>query len=117
MAFPIRLRANIWRGGYIDRCLYGRETDMAKYRKKSVVNEAEQWFPGKRVDGVQEIVHDDGTGTTSNGYGVCETIHGPVRVDPGDWIIIQTRPAGSGSQIDSYPCKADIFAQTYELEE
>ncbi len=88
---------------------------MAKFRKKSVINEAEQWFPGKQVDGVQEIVHDPGDGTTaSNGYGMLVTLSGPARVEPGDWVITQQRPVGSGSEIDRYPCKPDIFAQTYE---
>jgi hypothetical protein len=85
-----------------------------KYRKKSVINDAEQWFPGKHVEGVQEIVHDAGQGTVSNGYGIIATLSGPVRVEPGDWIITQQRPAGSGAAIDRYPCKPDIFAATYE---
>lgn len=84
-----------------------------QYRKKSVVNEAEQWFPGKHVEGVQEIVHGNGI-TVSNGYGMVETLSGPVRVDPGDWILVQQRPEGSGTAIDRYPCKPDIFEATYE---
>lgn len=90
-----------------------------KYRKKSVVNEAEQWFPGKHVEGVQEIVHDksynaDYPVTVPSGYGMIETLSGPVKVEPGDWIITQQRPEGAGTAIDRYPCKPDIFAATYE---
>lgn len=85
-----------------------------KFRKKTCVNEAEQWFPGKHVEGVQEMHHHDGKQSVSNGYGIVETLNGPTRVDPGDWIIVQQRPEGSGTAIDRYPCKPDIFAATYE---
>ncbi len=81
---------------------------MAKYRKRPVVIEAEQWHPGKYVEGVRETVHDPGDGTTvSNGYGWIDTLEGPMRVSPGDFII-------TGVKGEKYPCKPDIFAQTYE---
>lgn len=45
---------------------------------------AEQWFPGKQVDGVSEIFHDPGDGSTkSSGYGVC----GNEIVKPGNFIV------------------------------
>jgi hypothetical protein len=35
------------------------------------------------------------------------TLEGTMRADPGDWII-------TGVQGEQYPCKPDIFEQTYE---
>lgn len=43
-----------------------------------------QWFPGTQIDGVSEIFHDPGDGSTkSSNYGVC----GETIVKPGDWIV------------------------------
>lgn len=36
-----------------------------------------------------------------------ETLEGTMRADPGDWII-------TGVKGERYPCKPDIFEQTYE---
>lgn len=83
---------------------------MPLYRKKPVIVHAEQWFPGKQVNGVTPIV--DGTIIGKSNYGTVTTIHGQqTQVDPGDWII--TEPDG----IHHYPCKPDIFENTYELVE
>ena len=75
-----------------------------KYRKKPVVIEAEQWFPGKPMPGVYFRVDDD-TASMSSGY--INTLEGTMRVSAGDWVI--TGVAG-----EKYPCKPDIFAKTYE---
>ncbi len=81
---------------------------MAKFRKKPVIVEAEQWFPGKLVNGVTEVAYADEI-SRSAGYGYVVTIHGePTKVVSGDWII--TEPDG----IHHYPCKPDIFAATYD---
>ena len=68
-----------------------------KYRKRPIVIEAEQWFPGKSVHGVL----DAGT------LGVVSTREGNMQVNPGDWII-------TGIKGELYPCKPDIFEATYE---
>ncbi len=83
---------------------------MARYRKRPVIVEAEQWFPGKEVPGVTEVVYcDDNNVRHSAGYGHCVTIHGQVtRVDPGDFMI--TEPDGK----HHYPCKPEIFEASYE---
>jgi hypothetical protein len=73
---------------------------MALYRKKPVVIEAEQWFPGTVVNGV--IIR-----SLSDQTGVIETLEGNMKVNPGDWII-------TGVKGERYPCKPDIFAETYE---
>lgn len=75
---------------------------MAKYRKKPVIVDAEQWFPGKEIRGVfPGFVGEYGP--------YVMTIHGQrTFIAPGDWII--TEPGG----IHHYPCKPDIFAAMYE---
>jgi hypothetical protein len=70
---------------------------MAKFRKKPVVIEATQWFPGTLMDGVVE----------RDGVGVIKTLEGDMVASPGDWII-------TGVKGEKYPCKPDIFEATYE---
>lgn len=79
-----------------------------KYRKKPVVIEAVRfmiddtlpdWFMD-RVTSNMIITHSDGT---------CDikTLEGTMRADYGDYIIL-------GIKSEVYPCKPDIFANTYE---
>ena len=56
-----------------------------KFRKKPVVIEAYQ------TD--QELI--------------IQTMEGPLKASPGDWII-------TGIRGEQYPCKPDIFEKTYE---
>lgn len=77
---------------------------MAKYRKKPVVIEAIQWtgknnkeimdFANHCVEIIGDIVFID-------------TLEGTMRADESDYII-------RGIQGEYYPCKPDIFEQTYE---
>jgi hypothetical protein len=80
---------------------------MAKYRKKPVVIEAEQWFP---IQQHKENLGEDELGVVylSDEKGRIETLEGTMTVRPGDWIIV-------GIAGEKYPCKPDIFEQTYEL--
>jgi len=77
---------------------------MAKYRKKPVVIEAEQFFPNEKpwpvgvIDVKNEVVE--------SGW-MIETLEGYHVVSPGDWII-------TGVKGERYPCKPDIFNETYE---
>lgn len=41
---------------------------------------------------------------------MVQTLEGPLRASPGDWII-------TGICGEQYPCKPDIFQSTYELVE
>ena len=78
-----------------------------KYRKKPVVIDAEQFL----CQPLSEDAHCP--------IGVClkkcgmvkgphiHTMEGPLHVSQGDWII-------TGVQGERYPCKPDIFEQTYE---
>ncbi|RKX26656.1 MAG: hypothetical protein DRP46_10620 [Candidatus Zixiibacteriota bacterium] len=82
---------------------------MAKFRRKPIVIEAEQWFPGRDVKGVHQHF-DVGIGSELDSAPHVHTIHKNqmVIIEPGDWII----PEGDGEHF--YPCKPDIFEKTYE---
>ena len=77
---------------------------MAKYRKKPIVIDAEQWFPGKQVDGVC-------TGECRPGIEVTaahvHTLEGPLDVVPGAWIV-------TGTTGERWPVRNDIFEASYE---
>lgn len=82
---------------------------MAKFRKNPVVIDAVQWYPaGRPVSGVCRLADDPAFDGDDQPH--VHTIHDnqTVALAPGDWII----PEGDG--IHYYPCKPDIFEQTYE---
>lgn len=94
---------------------------MAKYRKKPVVIEAHV-FPGVGVELLPEMqAFDDwisrayvpasGRGLRAPFYRgdklIIPTLEGDMEARPGDFVIV-------GVQGEIYPCKPDIFAQTYE---
>lgn len=77
---------------------------MAKYRKKPIVIEAVQWTGGN----VNEIRQFTGVGATlHSGELLIETLEGRLHASYNDWII-------KGVKGEFYPCKPDIFEQTYE---
>jgi hypothetical protein len=82
-----------------------------KYRKKAVVIEAVQWLnrkiacpPGPEwfYDAERKGVIQLAGDTLS-----IKTQHGVAEARPGDWII-------QGIDGELYPCRANIFAATYE---
>ena len=73
---------------------------MALYRKKPIVIEAEQWFPDSNIPEV-------GPSDSKDDHGWINTLEGGHIVSPGDWII-------TGIAGEKYPCKPDIFAETYD---
>lgn len=88
-----------------------------KYKKKPVVIEAfqlnerglveEDWF----WDAVTEnkiITYDFGKHYPDSAWCVIKTLEGPMIAKAGDYII-------KGIQGEIYPCKAEIFEQTYEV--
>ena len=86
---------------------------MAKYRKKPVVIEAVQW------NGANHLITETfmkGSGATidysQSKLGVIQipALEGVMTAQAGDWII-------KGVQGEFYPCKPDIFEQTYEAAE
>jgi len=86
---------------------------MGKYKKRPVIVEAEQWT-GKNYDRICQF-----TGTklgrtkiTFSEGGISDqlvipTLEGEHRANIGDFII-------KGVKGEFYPCKPDIFEQTYE---
>lgn len=77
-----------------------------KYRKKPVVIEAfclrtdsfPDWFMNQVAARQISIFHD---------YCLIETLEGTMTANNGDYVI-------KGVQGEIYPCKPDIFKETYE---
>jgi len=105
---------------------------MARYRKKPVVVEATQWFkngdhPKDDIEAYADtesegkvvrhycVPNVDGESTCQycgvimHNHGWIDTLEGGHIVCPGDWII-------TGVSNELYPCKPDIFQQTYDFE-
>ena len=108
---------------------------MPRFRKKPVVVEATQWFKngGHPEDGTETFEEGEFKGQLLEGnvvryyrtpdldgdracdkcgnimhfHGWIDTLEGGHIVCPGDWII-------TGVANEKYPCKPDIFEQTYE---
>jgi hypothetical protein len=80
------------------------------YRKKPVIVGASQWFKHGDHPKVVPLPPEhpiDRHAIAPNEYGWIETLEGGHVVSPGDWII-------RGVKGEHYPCKPDIFAETYE---
>lgn len=78
---------------------------VTSFRKKPVEIEAVQWTgdnPGQLVGWMTTssyLIEDGGL--------LIKTLEGTMVAQPGDWII-------KGIRGEFYPCKPDIFADTYE---
>lgn len=90
---------------------------MAKYRKKPVVVEAIQYKGHSNYDEICSFVSQTLKMEYSNeedfpdGQNILiETLEGTMSANKGDYII-------KGVKGEFYPCKPDIFEQTYELVE
>lgn len=84
---------------------------MPKFKKRPVVIEAEQ-YNGTEASIVKILALVDGPADAviaRVGHLLIRTLEGDMRADPGDWII-------KGIKGELYPCKPDIFAQTYDKE-
>jgi len=79
---------------------------MTKFRKKPIIIEAEQFFSD-----VSPLPFSDRYACCYNGeYWYVITAHGQeTKIVNGDWIIPEPNNRGF------YPCKPDIFENTYEL--
>jgi len=82
-----------------------------KYRKKPVVIEAIQWDGSReRLDIIRKFMvkNKPAWGSEARPDSLfIYTLEGTHRADVGDWII-------KGVKGEFYPCKPDIFEQTYE---
>jgi hypothetical protein len=78
-----------------------------KFRKKPAIVEAVQWMGNN----CEEMAKFMGRESITDGADlVIYTLEGNMRANVGDWII-------RGVSGELYPCKSDIFQQTYELVE
>lgn len=89
--------------------------NVKRYRKKPVSIEAVQLDPGNAVD-VLNWIHGHGgqaarlAPATSDQALLIHTLEGDHQARLGDWVI-------RGVAGEFYPCKPEIFAETYELAE
>jgi hypothetical protein len=88
---------------------------MSKYRKKPVVIEAVKWTGDPHSIDLFTGNHPTlpSPETAAWYYGpfnslIIPTLEGDMRAEVGDWII-------KGIKGEFYPCKNDIFEQSYEL--
>lgn len=80
-----------------------------KFRKKSVVIDAVR-FTGKMTPELDAFLCDNAEyypEGIAGPYLLIETLEGTMRANSGDWII-------RGVKGEFYPCKNDIFLETYE---
>jgi hypothetical protein len=87
---------------------------MAKYRKKPVVIEAIQLNTEYSDENMNEVCSFIGSKNFRvanmdplDAFIVIVTLEGDIKASPGDYII-------KGVKGEFYPCKPDIFEQTYE---
>lgn len=66
-----------------------------------------RYFRHPNVDGLTACKH---CGKTMHAHGWIDTLEGGHIVCPGDWVI-------QGVKGEMYPCKPDIFEETYEATE
>lgn len=77
-----------------------------KYRKKPVVIDAVQYTG----DNANEVMQFLGVPVFGNGHVteiIIETLEGDMKVSKGDYVI-------KGIKEEFYPCKPDIFNNSYE---
>lgn len=87
---------------------------MAYFKKKPVVIEARQFVSNNELEDVNmnelvDWVNHSGGEAFHDGTSIyIETLEGRHRADVRDWII-------KGIKGEFYPCKQDIFANSYDL--
>ena len=80
---------------------------MQRFRKKPVVIEAVQFVEANRNEWLA-LLDTHLVGHRGNGlHGYINTLEGQMTIREGDWII-------RGVAGEFYPCKDEIFQQTYE---
>ena len=84
---------------------------MPKFRKKPVEIEAMQFIRDMEViANLDKFMEGRGEFSTCFSRLRISTLEGTMEAQPGDWII-------KGVKGEFYPCKPDIFEQTYEAME
>jgi hypothetical protein len=79
---------------------------MARYRKRPVVVEAEQWLPNRNGELPVPPAPANVLRQTSARWQI-RTIEGWLDLTPRDWII-------RGVAGEHYPCKPEVFTATYD---
>ena len=79
---------------------------IKRYRKKPVTIEAVQWT-GNNISEICKFTGRDVSHLLSGGQLYITTLEGVHHASVGDYII-------KGVKGEFYPCKPDIFANTYE---
>ena len=86
---------------------------IRKYRKKPVIIEAIQ-YDGSNLREIAEFVGTDlsmvDNDVNLSLFPVIKTLEGDMLISKGDFVI-------KGVQGEFYPCKPDIFKETYEFVE
>lgn len=84
-----------------------------KYRKRPVEVEAEQWLGDNEAvmvqwvgDRFEVLTEPDGENPDHTAALLVDANSVRVGIEAGEWIIRDSR--------GFYPCKADVFAETYE---
>lgn len=77
-----------------------------KFRKKPVVIEAKQWL-GTNADEMHDFIGNQMSWHPITKGLFIHTLEGVHAANAGDWII-------KGIKGEFYPCRPDIFEQTYE---
>lgn len=86
------------------------------WRKRPVIIEAQQWLPNgtgsPETEEMREWLNKHGAQWSTEGIGKnciiqIDTLEGLMTAGPGWWII-------KGVQGEFYPCRADVFAESYE---
>ena len=80
---------------------------MAKYMKKPVIIEAVQWTGDNREEMEKFIPHTILAKKNKEGELAIGTLEGVMTASKGDFII-------RGVHGEYYPCKPNIFEETYE---
>lgn len=82
-----------------------------KFRKRPVEIEAKAHVPERDPYEIVNWIIGGGATARIEGDSIAiDTLEGTMLASPGDWII-------RGVQGEFYPCKPDIFVQTYERAE
>ena len=77
------------------------------FRKKPIIIDAVQWT-GKNYDEVSTFAYDSERAVfIGENNLIITTLEGDMIANVGDWII-------KGVKGELYPCKPDIFEETYE---
>ena len=77
-----------------------------KYIKKPIAIDAIKWT-GHNVDEIINFMKENNPVFDGNNNIIIRTLEGEMKASPGSWVI-------RGPKGEYYPCRGDIFEETYE---